>query len=527
MGGDYSTVLTDKDFNRLSSKCEHSDRNHVIDGVASQLRPAGWHRLLYYSNSWDSDAHFLLDGVYNGFRLIDPDASISTYACANYSSCDEDSIKLSDLLFGEIRSGKLSIVDKRPSCIHAMGVIPKSNGSIRPITDCKRPLKASVNNFTDSVFSRFSYVTIDNVLSSLERNMFMSVIDIKSAYRSVAIHPSNRTFFGLTWNFGDGHVYIQDNFMCFGARAAPFVFTRITDAISRRMCSMGFICYSYLDDFILLSKSIEDGCMAQRVLISILRDLGFYIAWNKISGPSQVCRFLGIDIDSISLQLKLPGDKLQRLRCELDFWSSRKYATKKQVQRLCGILNHCCKVIRGGRIFMHHMIKFLKCFKERKRLRLSKEFFDDIAWWKEFSSIFNGYADIIDVCNNTHEIFCDASLTGLGAVYDKHAIRGRFFPSVHDCVRYERNDEYYEVLVPQMFMANIKVLDLLAVYFALATWAGYMRNSRVIVNCDNLQVCLMLCKDRSHNELAAIIIRCIFWLCVAHNIYLSPSYIPT
>ena len=101
-------------------------------------------------------------------------------------------------------------------------------------------------------------------------------------------------------------------FLCFGAKSAPFIFSRITDAVSRIMRSRGFICYNYLDDFITMADSHAKCLEAQHQLITLLRSLGFYIAWSKVTSPNKVCRYLGIDIDTSVMQLRLPADKIDK-----------------------------------------------------------------------------------------------------------------------------------------------------------------------------------------------------------------------
>ena len=69
--------------------------------------------------------------------------------------------------------------------------------------------------------------------------------------------------------------------MCYGTKVAPNIFDRLTDAISRHMLHKGFKCYNYLDDFIIIDSTYDKRVNAQLYLISLLRGLGFYIAWQK------------------------------------------------------------------------------------------------------------------------------------------------------------------------------------------------------------------------------------------------------
>lgn len=172
----------------------------VIDGVSSQLNPAVLREYLYESESWDIDSVYLLDGVINGFRLLDKSAVIAPYQMANYGSCFFEGAyaSLNKLILEEVQAGKLSVVEKQPNCVHALGALSKSRGGIRPITDCSRPRDLSVNHHTSETFSTFSFVKMWEILQNVSQDIYMATVDLKSAYRSVLIHPSNRTYFGLT-----------------------------------------------------------------------------------------------------------------------------------------------------------------------------------------------------------------------------------------------------------------------------------------------------------------------------------------
>ena len=482
------------------------------------------------TDTWDRDSHFILDGVFHGFRVLDRDCTIPIYRVENYKSCYNTTAcsKLEKTLHDKLINGKLSVTSQTPRNVHAMGALPKQNGNIRIITDCSKPNFISVNNYMKEVFSTFSYTKLDDVISQIGQGDYMATIDLESAYRAVPILPENRQSFGLAWDFGSGEVLMCDNFLGFGTKIAPFIFDRMTDSVSRFMQRNSFKCYNYLDDFIIIGSDEESTKQAQLLLIRTLRRLGFYISWPKTTSPSKVCKYLGIMIDSESQTVYLPQDKLLKLYNELQFWSNRKRASLKQLQVLCGILNYCCKVVRGGRIYMHHMIDLLKLFKNARRITLPESFHQDIEWWKTYAKIFNGKADFMNPEYNTSEIFTDACLSGLAGVYGTDYFQGIIIPTFDSDLSIDQvTDNLYNILVPIDHVANINILELLAIMVALFRWYSYYHNARVLINCDNLQVCYMLCKDRSQNKFANHCLRSIFWLCVSNNMYLSPCYIPS
>ena len=71
--------------------------------------------------------------------------------------------------------------------------------------------------------------------------------------------------------------------------------------------------------------------MALNTLVHLLRKLGFMINWSKVVDPTTSITFLGIEIDSSTMELRLPADKLSLLRLELNDFKVRKRASKKQL----------------------------------------------------------------------------------------------------------------------------------------------------------------------------------------------------
>lgn len=192
---------------------------HYIGGIRSQLKLRAWH----YELGFASDTHqseFLLDGVTHGFRIVDRGKSIPLYNCTNYKSCLEPKANeyLSKLFTQEIAEGKIVPISSIPHCTHAIGAIPKKDGTYWPITDCGRPLEFSINNFMESTALPFTYKSLDNVCDNLARGDFMCCTDIKAAYRTIPILPDHRKYQGFKWTLGGRPGYYLGTRLSFGLR---------------------------------------------------------------------------------------------------------------------------------------------------------------------------------------------------------------------------------------------------------------------------------------------------------------------
>ena len=51
---------------------------------------------------------------------------------------------------------------------------------------------------------------------------------------------------------------------------------------------------------------------------------GVLVAQEKCEGPATTITYLGIEIDSLTMELRLPEDKLRRIRGELGKWIGKK-----------------------------------------------------------------------------------------------------------------------------------------------------------------------------------------------------------
>ena len=86
------------------------------------------------------------------------------------------------------------------------------------------------------------------------------------------------------------------------------------------------------------------------------------MAAHKREGPTTCLTFLGIEIDTVKGHLRLPAEKLQRLRDLLGEWEHREQCLRKELESLIGHLGHACKVVRSGRSFLHSYTPLLVNF---------------------------------------------------------------------------------------------------------------------------------------------------------------------
>ena len=271
-------------------------------------------------------------------------------------------------------------------------VVPKGHntGKWRLITNLSSPAGRSVNDGIDSDWTSLAYTTVDRVAEiavSLGRGALLAKVDIESAYRLIPVHPCDRPLQAVCWQ---GQVYV-DPMLPFGLRSAPKIFTAVADALHWFLVQRGIEhVQHYLDDFIIVSFPDSPQCRDElETLLRVFRELGVPVATHKTEGPATCLVFLGIEIDTIAGELRLPQVKLQRLHSLLTQWGDKRVCSRKELESLIGLLNHACKVVRHGRSFLRRMIDlphsdYVSRACNSAPIRLNAGFRADLAWWRSF-----------------------------------------------------------------------------------------------------------------------------------------------
>ena len=184
----------------------------------------------------------------------------------------------------------------------------------------------------------------------------------------------------------EGKVYV-DKVLPFGLRSAPKLYNAVADALLWILSRFdGADGIHYLDDFLLFGRPNSPQCaVALRRALARCETLGVPVVPGKTEGPDTRLVFLGIEIDTLSMSLRLPPPKLERLRREILRWETLKCCSKRELLSIIGQLQHACCVIKQGRSFLRRMIELSKSVRElHHKVRLNAGFRSDLRWWACF-----------------------------------------------------------------------------------------------------------------------------------------------
>ena len=163
---------------------------------------------------------------------------------------------------------------------------------------------------------------------------------------------------------------------------------------------------------------------------------------------------LGIELDSVNQEARLPAQKLSALKELISSWLPRKWCNRQDLESLIGHLHHAAKVVWPGRTFLRRMIDLLSRFRRRDHpVRLNREFHLDLRWWHHFLSDWHGVSFWLFlglVPEAEVEVSSDAAGSiGFGAYLKGYWFAGSWAPSQ------QQQSIAYKELFPVVIAAHV------------------------------------------------------------------------
>ena len=462
----------------------------------------------------------LISGMRHGFR-IGYDGPRDTLISPNLSSATDNPSLISEYLANECAlghtAGPFDVCPFDPFRSAGIGAVPKKSGGFRLIVHLSAPLGQSINDGIDEDLYSLEYITVDDIVKHVirqGRGALLYKVDMQHAFRNIPVHPSDWPLLGMVW---DGQYYF-DKVLPFGLRSSPAIFNKFAEAVCwilRNEYNLPGLEH-YLDDFLGVSPPSDcvptsTAAVHKATLLTVFENLGIPIATgpDKNVGPSTVVTVLGIEVDSVAQETRLPDDKLVKLMETLSDWSSRHSATKKDLLSLIGSLSFAAKVVPPGRTFIRRLID-LSCTVSGLSdvITLDDEAKLDIHWWRSFVQEWNGrsfFHDLSWTKSPQFELFTDASDIGYGGFYQGHWFFG----------------EWENGLASEAIM----VRELYPIALCCSLWGSEWSGRKLLFHCDNESVVVAWRKGTCRNRNAMALIRGMLAIAAKGNFILYIQHI--
>lgn len=469
--------------------------------------------LQYYD---EQEKDFILSGFSNGFSVCSEKISPSLQ-CKNLCSANKLRDILSEKIYKELLAGRFAGPFLTPPfsnfTISPLGLCPKKDPKkFRLIHHLSFPKGDSVNDSIAEEFCSVQYTKIIDAIRGIKEfksPCFLAKTDISMAYRNLPLRPEEYHLFGFMWK----GLYYHDKCLPMGVSSACQIFERFSTGlhwIGQNFMNEG-ITFHILDDFLIVAQSRELCESYLKQFLDVCDKIGVPMAPDKTVGPSHCLTFLGIELDTVEQEARLPSDKLSKCIELIQEFLRRKKVTLREIQSLCGLLNFACQVVLPGRAFLRRLYEITKTLrKPHHTVKLTRGCKDDLLVWQSFLEHFNGTCFFIDermVSNDVFQLYTDASGTyGYGAVFGKSWFYG------------EWNEQWLS--------QNITVKELFPIVWAIEVWGNQMANRSICFNCDNEALVHVLNKQSSTEKNVMFLIRRLVLLSLQYNVLFSAIHLP-
>lgn len=435
----------------------------------------------------------------------------------NSRNIEQHAEKVSEIIAKDVEAGKKAGPFPSPPFPHfavsPIGAVPKKGSSaVRVTHNLSHPFKGntSINAGVVDVHLPLDTVTrACEAIRSLGLGCFLIKLDVEAAYKQIPVRLEDWHLLGFMWQ---GQYYYERT-LPFGLKSSCRLWDLYAAALHYFFKRIGVpVVVHYIDDFLFIIQFKQQAHDLLAQCLQLCTRLGVPMAAHKTEGPTTRLTFLGIQLDTQTMQASLPREKLDELKRLTTDWCVMKYASMKECESLIGKLNFAASVVRPGRFYLRrlwdHIAQCKKlCKHQHARLRLSKHALGDLEWWSQFIQSWNGVSIMLEsewTQASKIELFMDACNTGYGA-----ACGSEWFAGTWNAKHLEAAYRKKRISMP--------FLELLALTFTASTWGHKWRGKKVLFRSDCMPVCQAITDRTSRNPASMQLLRHLSALACMHQ----------
>ena len=326
-------------------------------------------------------------------------------------------------------------------------IVLKKNGEARIVFDYR---------LLNAITERMSYPlpSIEQLVNKFRGKEFISTIDIKSGYWHIPIKPEDRPKTAFVFN---GKLY-EWNVMPFGPTNAPPYFQKVMNDV---FDDMPYVMV-YMDDITIASKTAKEHQQHLKSVFDRLQKYGIKIRPDKCSFADKSIEYLGFIVDGNGFHIT---DKYKSKIKNIPIPK-----TKKQLQRFIGLVQYLHKFIPALQLQLapFHKMIHKNCI---------------FTWNDDCDQLFLSIKNKIQKASflvhpnmdKEFEVYCDASIDGLGAVLAQRDDDGQLKVVQFSSKLFNSTQRNWHVSEQEIY----------AVIHAVEKWRPYLIGKRFTVYTDH------------------------------------------
>lgn len=478
---------------------------------------------LSYRAQFPDECARILSGIIHGVS-VDYEGNRDIERSGRNLRIEPQHVKLvDDVIKADVAAGKKAGPFARKPfpvmCISPIGAVPKKDSvKVRVIHHLSYPHHGdSVNaSILDVPQSMPHFGTAARAVRLLGRGAWLIKLDVSAAYKQIPVRREDWPLLGFLWQGN----YYYERVLPFGLRSSCRLWDLYAAALhyflfhhSGVNCAREVI--HYVDDFLFVVEPGKEE-EAKRMLagaMALCAQLGLPLAPEKTEGPVQCLTFLGIELDTLKLESRLPASRLAQLKLRMVEWGSRTTASIRELQSIAGLLNFARSVVPPGRFFLRRIFSRIKGMIAAQMDRdvqgaLGPEVQKDFAWWRDYLPEWNGVSMLYEAEWTSAvklQLATDACDTGFGGHWGSRWFEGTWSPAVWGEAMRDRSHR------------SMPFCELYALVVAASLWGKEWTGKKVIFLCDCQPVVRAVHKGSSKSESVMHLLRVLCDIACRHR----------
>ncbi|KAK2709154.1 hypothetical protein QYM36_012972 [Artemia franciscana] len=309
--------------------------------------------------------------------------------------------------------------------------------------------------------------SVQSAVLLMTKNCYMASVDLVDFYYSCPVD-----FEYQLWLCFEVDCYYAFTCMPNGLSSAPRVLTKLMKPVFSLLRRKGYMSIVYLDDTLLLGRSVLECQNNVYETVKLLSGLGFVIHPGKsVLIPSQRIEFLGFLLDSRLMYISLPERKIEKVLDSVSKVLRQKSTTIQNLAETLGVLVSTFPAVELGPLYYRKAESLkIQALKHAKgdfaaRLTLTSDVISELHWWL---NIANHASKAIEPRSIDKYLCSDASKLGW-ALVDEYSMK---------TATGEWSSEQKGF--------DINVLETKAVYLGLKCFAQDIKGIHVRLRSDNI-----------------------------------------
>lgn len=384
----------------------------------------------------------------------------------------------------------------RPIVVSPLNLADKNVNAVdtsrwRLIHDLSSPKNNSVNDGIAPIPTQWQLVSHAlQMIVNAGRGCHLLKMDVKSAYRQIAVHIDDWHLFGIMI---EDELFI-DTFLPFGCRASGAIWERYGQAMQWMLEHKYNTPASsrWVDDFLWALSATESAAHKATIEAAFI-ELGVPMDPNKTQGPSPEEIYIGYSLNTNAMTIGVSHSKRKQHIELAEAMLQDNNVTISGLRTLIGKLEHDSMAVRLGRSYMHALYTLqaavtLKALPDQHHVHLNAAVREELRWWvaalqQDITADIHNYTSWTG--HESIHAWSDASEWGCGAVSGNEYISLPWTQPIRDIAGIKTKRR------------NMVFCETLGIATALLTWCHQWANKRVTFHTDCMAAVYGINKGRA------------------------------